>query len=424
MSWNKIETAGQGQRDQLKLERLVAMIQRVSELPVYAEKLQGLKAREIHSLKDLAKLPFTTKEDLRQHYPHGLFAVPPKEVVRFHASSGTTGKPTIVGYTKKDLALWGEVVARSLTASGADDSDCFHISYGFGLFTGGLGLQLGAETIGAATVPISVGNTPRQLTMLKDLQASVLCCTPSYGLYLAEAMNEMGMTVKDLKLKRGIFGAEPWSAAIAQRLEQQLGIEAFDIYGLSEIIGPGVAFGCQGDKQWLHLNEDHFIPEIIDPLTGEVLEEGAEGELVLTCVTKEALPMIRYRTGDITSLSQGTCACGRTLVRMQKPRGRTDDMLIIRGVNVFPSQIEEVLLRSQKVLPYYELHLSRQGFFDVLEVLVEQGDNQSIEEAQQLEKSLRRQLKSQLGIDVGVQLVWSKSLPRTEGKASRLVDKR
>ncbi|HHX57018.1 MAG TPA: phenylacetate--CoA ligase [Clostridiales bacterium] len=386
----------------------------------------GVKLEDINSIEDLHKLPFTVKQDLRDTYPYGLFAVPTEEVVRVHASSGTTGKQIVVGYTENDIKLWQECCARALTAAGATKSDFMHVSYGYGLFTGGLGLHYGAEEVGMTVIPVSVGNTQRQITIIKDFGSTFICCTPSYALYLAETMAEMGITKDDIKLKAGILGAEPWTEEMRQEIEDKLGIKAYDIYGLSEIIGPGVSFECS-EQTGMHINEDHFIPEIIDPDTGEVLPDGQQGELVFTCITKEAFPLIRYRTRDIAVLKRGECSCGRTLVKMLKPAGRSDDMLIIRGVNVFPSQIESVLLQFGDTAPHYQLIVDRVNNNDTLEVQVEISQemfSDTVKNMEEQEHIIKSGIESTLGIAAKIRLVEPKSIARSEGKAVRVIDKR
>ena len=371
----QIETASREALTALQSERLVATVRRVYDnVPFYRQKMEqaGVTPEDIRSVADLSKLPFSYKSDLRDTYPFGLFAVKLKDVVRLHASSGTTGKQIVVGYTRHDLEIWNDCCARALTAAGCTDEDIVHVSYGYGLFTGGLGADGGAMRIGATTVPASTGNTQRQITLLRDFGATVLCCTPSYALHIAEVMRKNGLSKEDLHLKAGIFGAEPWTNEMRLQIERELGLRAFDIYGLTEVIGPGVAFECSR-QDGMHVNEDHFIVEVIDPETGEPLPDGTEGELVLTCITKEAFPVLRYRTRDIGVVHRGTCACGRTLAKMTKPRGRTDDMLIIRGVNVFPSQIETVLL-AQGYTANYQIVVDRADHFDSVEVQVEISD--------------------------------------------------
>lgn len=425
----KAECASLEEMHALQSERLVNTVRRVYDnVPHYRAKMDeaGIRPEDIHSVEDLRKLPFTVKQDLRDTYPYGLFAAPKEEVVRVHASSGTTGKQTVVGYTAEDIDLWSDCVARALTAAGGTKSDYVHVSYGYGLFTGGLGAHYGAERIGATAIPVSVGNTARQLQIMRDFGSTILCCTPSYALYLAESLREQGIDASTLSLKAGVFGAEPWTEEMRQEIENSLHIKAYDIYGLSEIIGPGVSFECS-EQTGMHVNEDHFIPEIIDPDTGEVLPDGEQGELVFTCITKKALPLIRYRTRDIAVLSRGKCSCGRTLVKMLKPRGRTDDMLIIRGVNVFPSQVESVLLSLGDMSPHYQLIVDRAGNLDTLEVQVEMTEglfSDAVKGIEQQEARIRGALNSTLGIAAKVTLVEPKSIARSEGKAVRVIDRR
>ncbi|WP_061213855.1 phenylacetate--CoA ligase family protein [Syntrophomonas wolfei] len=415
--------------EKLQLRRLKETVFRTyAFVPTYKEKLSqvGITAEDIRSLDDLKQLPFTTKQDLRDNYPFNLFAVPMSEVVRIHSSSGTTGKPTVVGYTKKDIEIWAELMARALTSAGATKNAVIQNSYGYGLFTGGLGIHYGAERIGASVIPTSGGNTRRQVMLMQDFGTTLLTCTPSYALFMHEAMLEGGIEPNDLKLKAGVFGAEPWSESMRREIENKLGINAFDIYGLSEIIGPGVAIECSC-KNGLHIAEDHFLAEIIDPLTEEVLPDGCPGELVITSITKEALPLIRYRTRDLTTLERTRCDCGRTHVRMQKVLGRSDDMVIIRGVNVFPSMVESVLLNIPGVEPHYLLIVDRKGNLDQLEVQVEVSERLFSDEVRKLEELgglIRKDLESNLGIGVKVRLVEPKSIPRSEGKAQRVIDKR
>lgn len=414
----------------LQSERLRSTVKRVYEnVPYYRQKMKekGVEPGDIKTVEDLKKLPFTTKQDLRDTYPYGLFAVPMDEVVRIHASSGTTGKRTVVGYTKRDIETWAEIMARCLTSAGADKSSFVHVSYGYGLFTGGLGIHYGAEKIGATVIPVSGGNTKLQIQIMKDFGSTVLTCTPSYALHIAETMQEMGIDPrKDLKLKSGIFGAEPWTEAMRREIEKQLGIRAHDIYGLSEVMGPGVAIDCEY-QNGMHIQEDHFIVEVIDPETGEPLPMGSEGELVFTCITKEALPLIRYRTRDIARLTDEKCPCGRTQVRMGKVMGRSDDMLIIRGVNVYPSQIESVLLELGLSSPYYQLIVDRVGSLDSLEIQVEMTPEMFSDQVKQIEateKKIRHNIESTLGLTCKVRLVEPKTIQRTEGKAKRVIDKR
>ena len=431
MLWDpEFETLPREALEALQLKRLLATAERVyATVPFYKKKFDeaGFRPGDIRSLKDLRYLPFTTKTDLRDHYPFNLFAVPMEQVVRIHASSGTTGKQTVVGYTRRDINTWAEVMARSLAAAGAQRNDIIHNAYGYGLFTGGLGIHYGAEKMGAAVIPISGGNSKRQIIIMQDFGSTVLTCTPSYALFLAETAEEMGVDIKKLKLRVGIFGAEPWSEKMRDEIERQLNIDAIDIFGLSEIIGPGVSIECIEAKRGLHIFEDHFIPEIINPQTGEVLPYGEKGELVFTTITKEAFPLIRYRTRDISVLYPQPCVCGRTHVRMERVSGRSDDMLIIRGVNVFPSQIESVLMNVQGVEPHYLLIVDRQGNLDTLEVRVEvneKGFSDEVKELQVLGRRIEKDIKDLLGVTAAVKLVEPKSIQRSEGKAQRVIDKR
>ena len=424
----QIETASREVIVALQNDRLIKTVKRVYEnVPFYREKMDavGVKPENIRSIDDLHKLPFSYKKDLRDTYPFGLFAVPMKEVVRLHASSGTTGKQIVVGYTKNDMELWADCFARALVAAGATAEDIIHISYGYGLFTGGLGADGGAMRIGATAVPVSTGNTQRQITIMRDFGSTVLCCTPSYALHIAEVLHESGLTKDDIHLKAGIFGAEPWTNEMRRQIEEMLGITAYDIYGLTEVLGPGVAFECS-EQTGMHINEDHFIVEVIDPDTGEVLPDGAQGELVFTCITKEAFPILRYRTRDIGVIHRGKCSCGRTLVKMTKPRGRTDDMLIIRGVNVFPSQIETVLL-DRGYTANYQIVVDREHNFDSIEVQVEISSevfSDTVRGLSQRARELSEALKSLLGISAKVTLLEPNTIPRSEGKAVRVIDKR
>ena len=424
----EIETAPREKIVALQNERLAATVRRVYEnVPFYRSKMEqaGVTPDDIKTIDDLHKLPFSYKQDLRDTYPYGLFAVPLKDVVRLHASSGTTGKQIVVGYTRHDLDVWDECVARALTAAGCTDEDVVHVSYGYGLFTGGLGADGGARRLGATTVPVSSGNTQRQVTILKDFGSTILCCTPSYALHIAEVLYANGYTKDDIKLKAGVFGAEPWTNEMRRKIEEMLGLTAYDIYGLTEIIGPGVAFECK-EQTGMHVNEDHFIVEVIDPDTGEVLPEGTQGELVFTCITKEAFPILRYRTRDIGVITRGKCSCGRTLVKMTKPRGRTDDMLIIRGVNVFPSQIETVLL-EKGYTANYQIVVDRANNFDSIEVQVEISNeifSDTVRGLAERAKELAAALKTLLGVSAKVTLLEPNSIPRSEGKAVRVIDKR
>ena len=387
---------------------------------------QGLDLKASVPLMTLSKLPYTTKQDLRDNYPFGLFAVPMSEIVRIHASSGTTGKSTVVGYTRNDISTWSEVMARTLTSAGANRNDFIQIAYGYGLFTGGLGLHYGGEKIGASVIPISGGNTMRQIQIMHDFGSTMLACTPSYALYLAEAIQESGISREEFKLRAGVFGAEPWTENMRREIESKLNIKAIDIYGLSEVIGPGVASECLF-QEGLHINEDHFYPEIIDPETLRVLPEGSVGELVFTTLTKEGLPLIRYRTRDLTRLTREKCKCGRTMVRMEKCLGRSDDMLIIRGVNLFPSQVESVLLEMSEIKPHYLLIVDRVNNLDTLELKVEVDEAFFLDKISQLEtlrKKIKDNLESSLGLGIKVTLVEPKMIERSEGKSQRVIDKR
>ncbi len=428
--WNPTyECMSREEMRKVQSERLINTVKRVyHNVPFYREKMQkaGIEPGDIKSIDDLSKLPFTNKQDLRDTYPYGLFAVPMSEIVRIHASSGTTGKQTVVGYTRRDLDTWAEVVARALVSAGGSKESFVQVAYGYGLFTGGLGLHYGAERIGASVIPISGGNTKRQLQIMKDFGTTILACTPSYAMYMAEEMEEMGIDKSELKLKAGIFGAEPWSNSMRKEIEEKLGIMAMDIYGLSEIIGPGVSIDCQA-RNGLHVQEDHFIAEIINPDTEEVLPEGSNGEIVFTTITKEGLPLLRYRTHDISSLNYQKCDCGRTTVRMSKITGRSDDMLIIRGVNVFPSQIESVLLEVGETAPHYQLIVDRKDNLDTLEVQVEMTQNMfsdEVKKIEDLEKKIYKEIDSTLGINAKVRLVEPKTIARSEGKAKRVIDNR
>lgn len=430
MYWNqKCECMPREELQSLQLERLKRTIERAyHNVPHYRSIMQenGVEPKDLTSLEDLQKFPFTQKKDLRDNYPYGMFAVALSEVVRIHSSSGTTGKPTVVGYTRNDINTWSELMARALTSAGAQKEDVIQNAYGYGLFTGGLGVHYGAEKIGSSIIPISGGNTKRQVMIMKDYGSTILTCTPSYALYIAEVVKEMNYKPGDLKLKAGIFGAEPWSENMRKEIQEKLGILALDIYGLSEIIGPGVAVECK-NQNGLHVMEDHFIVEIIDPKTGELLPPGESGELVFTSLTKEALPIIRYRTGDISHIIDEKCPCGRTSVRIGRIEGRTDDMLIIRGVNVFPSQIEHVLLNIDDVEPHYQLIVEREGLLDILEVQVEVSEKTAFDEVKKLErlaKKISNEIESILGISVKVKLVEPKKIARSEGKAQRVIDKR
>lgn len=426
----KMECIDRKELEELQSQRLCLQVKRCYEnVECFRNRMDeaGLKPEDIHGIQDLHKIPFSYKKDLRDYYPFGLFAVPMSEVVRTHASSGTTGKRIVVGYTKDDLNMWAECVARIMESLGLTKDDVIQISYGYGLFTGGLGAHGGAELLGATVVPMSSGNTALQIQTMIDFGVTALCCTPSYAMNLAEVINEMG--VKDqLKLKVGIFGAEPWSEDMRAKIEEGLGLKAYDIYGLSEVLGPGVSGECEY-QQGMHVWEDHFIPEIIDPDTGEVLPDGTPGELVFTSLTKEAFPVMRYRTRDICTLISEPCKCGRTHRRMKKPAGRTDDMLIIRGVNVFPSQIEEVLLRvsGDAITPNYQIIVDRVNNTDTFDINVEMSESlfsDDVKSIEAIEKNITSQLRSMLGIGAKVHLVNPKSIIRSEGKAKRVIDNR
>ena len=415
--------------EQLQLERLQATLNRVyKNVTCYRNKFKalGIVPEDVQSLAGLSQLPFTTKEDLRLNYPYGMFAVPLREVVRIHSSSGTTGKPTVVGYTKHDIKVWSNLVARFMTGAGVTSDDVVQIAFGYGMFTGAFGLHYGSETIGASVIPMGAGNTEKQIMIMQDYKSTALVSTPSYAVTIAERMEKMGIDPKSLSLKVGLFGGEPWSESMRREIESRLGISATDNYGLSEVIGPGVAGEC-GRKSGMHISEDAFIAEIIDPETCQTLPPGSVGELVLTSLTKEAFPMVRYRTRDITSLDYTTCACGRTTVRMRKTMGRSDDMLIIKGVNVYPSQIEDVLFAVEGCQPHYQLVVDRKGALDTLEVRIEVTEDIFFDEMK-LQKAfldqVARRIDSVLGVGAVVKLVEPNSIPRAEGKASRVIDNR
>jgi len=425
----KYECMSRQDMRELQKERLREVVQRVyQKVPYYRQLFDriGLKPEDIKELKDLEKIPFTSKETLRDNYPYGLFAEPLSKVSRVHASSGTTGKPTVVGYTRQDLETWAELIARVVVQAGVTREDVVQICFGYGLFTGGFGLHYGLEKMGATIIPASVGNTRRQMMLMEDFGTTALVSTPSYALYMAEVAKEMGINRENLKLRLGLFGAEPWSESMRDQLKSKWEITATDNYGLSEIIGPGVSGECL-EFGGLHISEDHFIAEVIDPETGETLDYGEEGELVFTTLTKEAFPILRYRTKDISILREDPCACGRTTARMKKVTGRTDDMLIIRGVNVFPSQIESVLMEIKGVAPHYQIIVDRKGFLDNLEVLVELEEEMftgSFRDLEAMEKNIQRQLSTVLSIDVDIKLVEPKTIERSEGKSKRVIDKR
>ncbi len=424
-----MECASRQAMRQIQSQRLQETVQRVyHNVPAYRRKMQeaGLVPADIKSIDDLPKLPFTTKQDLRDNYPFGMFTVPMSEIVRVHASSGTTGKATVVGYTRKDLTLWAEVVTRSLVMAGVQRNDIVQVAYGYGLFTGGLGLHYGTENLGATVIPISGGNTEKQIQLMQDFGTTAVACTPSYALHLAEIMQAMGIPPDQLKLHVGIFGAEPWSENMRREIERKLQLKAIDIYGLSEVVGPGVACECT-EQSGLHVNEDHFFPEIVDPDTLQPVTAGQRGELVFTTITKEGIPLIRYRTRDLTRLDYTPCACGRTLVKIEKCYGRSDDMLIIRGVNVFPSQIETVLLEMSETEPHYLLIVEREGTLDTLKVMVEVQEQFFSDEIKQLEalrKKIAQKIQSTLGVYAEIKLVEPKTIERTAGKAKRVIDNR
>jgi phenylacetate-CoA ligase len=432
MIWNEeFETLPREALEALQLKRLKATVERVyATVPFYRRAFDenGVKPADVRSLDDLRKLPFTVKTDLRDNYPFGLFSVPMSSVVRVHGSSGTTGKPIVVGYTRRDIDTWAELMARTLTCAGIHKGDIVHNAYGYGLFTGGLGAHYGAERIGASVIPISGGNTKRQITIMKDFKPTAITCTPSYLLHLADVARDMGFDPRcDFSIRVGCLGAEPWSEKMREQIEATFNMDAIDIYGLSEVIGPGVSSACLEAKKGLHIFEDHFLPEIIDPETGEVLPSGERGELVFTSLTKEAFPIIRYRTRDITSLTCEPCVCGRTFARMDRVTGRSDDMLIIRGVNVFPSQIESVLMEIEGVEPHYQLIVDRDGPLDTLEVRVEVHEtmfSDEVKKLESLERKVERDIKETIGTTCRCKLVEPKSIPRSEGKAQRVIDKR
>ena len=425
----KIETMERSEMKKLQSERLVKQVKHVwDNVPYYKKKMEekGITPDDTKGIEDLHKLPFLSKADLRDSYPYGLLAAPLSDCVRIQSTSGTTGKRVVSFYTQNDVDLWEECVARSIVAAGGTKDDVVQVAYGYGLFTGGAGLHGGSHKVGCLTLPMSSGNTERQIQFMMDLGSTILCCTPSYAAYIGETLAEMGYTPDDIKLKAGIFGAEPWTEEMRQQIEKSLGIKAYDIYGLTEISGPGVAFECE-EQHGMHINEDHFIAEIIDPETGEVLPEGSKGELVFTSITKEAFPLLRYRTRDICILSREKCSCGRTLVKMTKPMGRSDDMLIIKGVNVFPSQIETVLIKDFKAAPNYQIIVDRIGTTDTFEIKVELSDDMfsdTIKDVVTLEKKLSADIQQILGIKAKITLVEPKSIPRSEGKAVRVIDKR
>lgn len=428
--WNeKIECMSREDMKKLQDERLVAQVKHVYENVPYYKKLmdeKGVTPDDIKSTDDLHKLPFLTKNDLREAYPYGLLAKPLADCVRIQSTSGTTGKRVVAFYTQKDLDLWEDCCARAIVAAGGTNEDVCQVCYGYGLFTGGPGLNGGSHKVGCLTLPMSSGNTERQIQFMRDLKSTILCCTPSYAAYIGETLHDMGYGPEDISLKAGIFGAEPWTEEMRKEIERLLGIKAYDIYGLTETSGPGVSFECS-EQTGMHINEDHFIAEIIDPDTGEVLPEGSKGELVFTSITKEAFPLLRYRTRDICILTREKCSCGRTLVKMSKPMGRSDDMLIIKGVNVFPSQIESVLLKMSNVTPNYQIIVDRVNNKDIFEIQVELSNDMlsdTIKSVAELEKKIGAEIHSILGISAKIKLVEPKTITRSEGKAVRVIDKR
>ncbi|MDE6502007.1 MAG: phenylacetate--CoA ligase [Ruminococcus sp.] len=424
--WNEeIETMSREDMKKLQDERLVAQVKHVYENVEYYRNLmdeKGVKPEDIKSTDDLYKLPFLSKTDLRDAYPYGLLAKPLSECVRIQSTSGTTGRRVVAFYTQHDIDLWEDCCARAITAVGGTDEDVCQVCYGYGLFTGGPGLNGGSHKVGCLTLPMSSGNTERQIQFMRDLGSTILCCTPSYAAYIGETLHDMGYTTDDIKLKAGIFGAEPWTEEMRRSIEKSLGIKAYDIYGLTETSGPGVSFECS-EQTGMHINEDHFIPEIINPDTEEVLPDGEVGELVFTSITKEAFPLLRYRTRDLCVLSRKKCSCGRTLIKMSKPMGRSDDMLIIRGVNVFPSQIETVLI-EQGYSPNYLIEVDRVNNTDTLDISVEMNPEQLSDDVKDKEKELAVAIRTMLGISPKVHLVAPKSITRSEGKAVRVIDRR
>jgi phenylacetate-CoA ligase len=430
MYWEKEkECMDRNELEQLQLERLQSTLNRVgTNVPFYRSRFAEMKLdyKHLKSLDDIRKLPFTTKQDLRDNYPYGLFAVPQRDIVRIHSSSGTTGLATVVGYSRNDLKNWSDLVARVLTGAGVTKDDVIQIAFGYGLFTGGFGLHYGAERLGASVIPISAGNTKRQIQIMQDFKTTALVCTPSYALIIADTMMEMGINPNGLSLRVGLFGAEPWSEAMRHEINEKLGIRATDNYGLSEVMGPGVAGECE-ECNGLHISEDHFLLEVIDPDTLEPVKPGEVGELVVTTLTKEAFPMIRYRTRDLTRLIPEPCPCGRTFTRMQRIMGRTDDMLIIKGVNVFPIQIEKVLFEIEGTAPHYQIIIERKNHNDRVTVLVEVNESlffDQMKKQRQMVDHIKAKLSSELGIGVNVKLVEEKTLERSEGKSKRVIDKR
>ncbi|HHY00531.1 MAG TPA: phenylacetate--CoA ligase [Methanothermobacter sp.] len=430
MIWNeKDECMSVQEREELQLKRLQEVVKKAYDnVPYYHHRFdqEGVDPEDIQNLKDIEKLPFTSKNDLRDAYPFGMFAVPSDDIVEVHTSSGTTGKPTVSGYTEKDINIWSEVMARALSMAGATRKDIIQNCYGYGLFTGGLGIHYGTQKVGATVIPISAGNTQRQIEIMQDFQTTIITCTPSYALYLAEVLEKEGISTRDLKLKAGVLGAEMWTEEMRNQIEKRLNLSALNIYGLTEIIGPGVAQECEV-KKGLHIFDDHFYPEIIDPTTLETLPHGEKGELVLTTLTREGMPIIRFRTKDITALHNGACECGRTNIKMDRITGRSDDMLKIRGVIVYPSQIERALLKIPGMEPVYQIVITRPQQLDELEVHVETSPalfSDEVKHVEQVKKSIEKQIHDEIGLRVAVNLVEPESLPRSEGKAVRVVDKR
>jgi phenylacetate-CoA ligase len=425
----ELETMPRERLEALQLERLQSLLIRVYENVAHYRRSfddAGFDPRSLTSLEDLSRVPFTVKDDLRAAYPYGMFAVPLKDIVRVHSSSGTTGQITVVGYTSGDIARWADLMARSFSGAGATDEDIIQVTYGYGLFTGGLGAHYGSERLGALTIPVSGGNTKRQVQILKDFNVTVLACTPSYAMRIAETAREMGIDPISLPLRVGVLGAEPWSDQMRRQIESELGIKAVDIYGLSEIMGPGVACECT-EQNGLHVFEDHFLIEVVDPDTLQPVPDGETGEVVFTTLTKEGIPLIRYRTRDISRIIPGGCACGSTMRRMQRVTGRSDDMLIIRGVNVYPSQIEQVLLGIENVAPHYQVVLTKRGAMDYVEVHVEVAPEFAFDEVRELEglqRKVKAEIESVLAVSIAVKLVEPKSIERSEGKAKRVIDMR
>lgn len=424
-----IESMPRHELEDLQLRRLQKLVRYVYDnVEIYRKKFDdlGIDPDSINSLQDIERLPFTEKDDMRAAYPYKMFAAPLKDIVRVHSSSGTTGQVSVVGYTQNDIDMWSECVARALVAYGLDENDVVHVAYGYGLFTGGLGLHYGSEKLGSITIPVSGGNTTRQVSILRDFGVSAIAATPSYALLVGEVAKDMGINFDELPVRVGIFGAEPWSESMRKQIEELYGIKAYDIYGLSEIMGPGVGFECEC-QSGLHINEDHFLIEIVDPETLEPVEDGEPGEVVFTTLTKEGIPLIRYRTRDISSLMTSECACGRSFKRLRRLSGRSDDMLIIRGVNVYPSQIEEILLRIDNVAPHYQIVLDKKGSMDTVEVQVELDPDTDIDEVRELQtitRKIKSEINSNLGISVDVSLVGAKTLVRSQGKIQRVIDNR